>query len=65
MAVYLDGVLDASRSASGKIDVTNSSVFLGQYADGAYSFPGSMDNVRIYSRALSASEILGIYQSGL
>jgi len=63
MIVYLDGQPDGSRPASGKIDVVNSSVFLGQLADGAFPFSGDMDNVRIYNRALTAAEILQLFQS--
>jgi len=63
MSVYLDGSFDGSRSASGKIDIVNASLFLGQQPDGSFPYEGDMDNVRIYNRALTAAEILQLFQS--
>ncbi|OGD52437.1 hypothetical protein A2608_01205 [Candidatus Azambacteria bacterium RIFOXYD1_FULL_44_10] len=34
------------------------------YADSAYQFNGLIDEVRIYNRALSAGEVLNLYNSG-
>lgn len=60
--LYKDGALVAS-SASFKVD--NESSYTGSIGveNGAYYFSGLIDDVRIYNRALSASEIAVIYNA--
>ena len=56
-AIYLDGVLGTSTSTS--IDTLTASrdgVYLGRPSDGNY-FDGMIDDVRLYNRALNATEI--------
>lgn len=55
--IYRDGVLDISRSKSGSIANTNASLTIGN------GFPGSIDDIRIYNRALSAAEVSAIYNA--
>jgi parallel beta-helix repeat protein len=62
---YVNGVLDLNDSISGTISPANN-LFIG--ADGQYDseyFNGSIDEVRLYSRALSPSEVEGLYESNL
>jgi hypothetical protein len=61
--IYVDGALDVSASASGLISQNSYPVCLGQTANapGNYAFDGLIDEVSIYNRALSASEIRAIY----
>ena len=59
--LYIDGFLDASRSAAKVINMSNSASFLmGNgpcYPVHSDFFSGELDEVRIYDRALSACEI--------
>lgn len=58
--LYLDGNLEGS--ATETLTTQSASVLLGIYADlASYPFNGSIDNVQIFNRALSASEILELY----
>jgi hypothetical protein len=64
--LYVDGTLDTSRPATGSIFVTGSSVEIGYNSDapGGNIFNGLIDEVSLYHRALSASEIQAIYLAG-
>jgi RHS repeat-associated protein len=60
MNVYLNGVLDNGNSfgtVSSSQKDSALSVNIGRRASGAYGFPGTIDEVRIYNRALSQAEI--------
>ncbi len=67
--MYLNGVLDTTDTTSIPASINNSSapLWIGAQYDltnsGLY-FPGSIDEVRIYNRALSQSEIADLYQQG-
>ena len=60
--VYVNGQLDATIAASGRINSIPDPVFLG--TEGARYFIGLLDEVAIYNRALSATEIKAIYDAG-
>jgi hypothetical protein len=64
--IYIDGVLDASSSTD--VDWRNScaaqDVRVGRRMDGDNQFNGQIDDIRIYNRALTASEIAGLYAQG-
>ena len=59
--LYVDGVLGGSRAWSGSPGATTTTqqVTLGDYDD---NFPGSLDEVRIYNRALTTAEVQDLYQ---
>jgi hypothetical protein len=58
MSLYIDGTLDVSEAASGCINVNSFSIHIGtDSTPGRQSWFGSIDDVRIYNRALSAIEI--------
>ena len=67
-AIYINGVLDSSDNSpeayTGDIPDT---IRIGSRADGkaAYYFDGTIDDVRIYDRVLSAEEIEALYQAGV
>jgi predicted GH43/DUF377 family glycosyl hydrolase len=63
--LYIDGSLVASTSYSGSIKSDTGPLYIGR--DDGYSryFNGSIDEVAIYSRALSADEILEHYNNGI
>ena len=66
--IYINGVADTvGRAGSGSIPTSGfGRTAIGRSGDdisGAY-FPGIIDDVRIYNRQLSASEVANLYQSG-
>ena len=67
MSIYIDGV-DAGGSYSGSggalAYTSNSGEINGDYWENTF-LPGDIDEVRIYDRALTATEVAGLYQSGL
>ncbi len=66
MKIYIDGVQDPrTKAAPGKIKPSTANLNIGGwYAEGEWSeyFKGIIDEVSIYSRALTAEEILKYYQ---
>ncbi|WP_406113343.1 LamG domain-containing protein [Streptomyces sp. NBC_01014] len=63
--IYIDGTAHATRSATGGItSSTNTPVVVGNCpADSSRRFSGSVDEARIYARALSAAEIDAQYRA--
>jgi hypothetical protein len=65
--LYVDGVLagsNTSLTATGSLSGTTPALYNGIDSDGSSSpLKGSMDDVRIYSRALSAAEVKTLYDS--
>jgi len=59
--IYIDGALDTASPGTGQINISTYDFYIGenQQATGRY-LHGLMDEVRIYSRALADSEILGV-----
>jgi len=55
MYLYVDGDVDAVKTAAGSLKVSTSNVYIG--GNTSRSFNGLIDDVRIYSRALSEAEI--------
>ena len=55
LKLYMDGVLDVQIKAAGPLATGDSPVIIGRLD--TFAFKGSMDDVRIYSRALSAEEV--------
>src|SRR6266542_1810104 len=70
IAFYIDGVLDSSSDSAGGVTRINNatdlkvgrSVCVG--IDGTSPFTGQLDEISIFTRALSGSEIQGIYEAG-
>ncbi len=64
--LYIDGNLDASAEAPGNIRVNDEPVYIGENSQTPNRFwNGLIDDVRIYSYALSAEEISEIAQNAL
>jgi sialidase-1 len=65
LAIWVDGAQVASvASPAGSVSPGRPfKMFVGQRIDGAHHFDGSMDEVRIYKRALTAAEIGSIRTS--
>lgn len=64
--IYVNGVVDNSKSASGNVSDSTGVVSIGRSLDGANPafMNGAIDDVRIYSRTLSENEIRDLYQLG-
>jgi fibronectin type 3 domain-containing protein len=64
LRAYRDGVLITSNASPfGAADADSRTVFLGRHATRAQYFGGAFDDVRIYSRALSDSEVAALAAS--
>jgi hypothetical protein len=59
--LYINGAEAASISQTGSINVTANDLWIGQQSAGGAAYIGLFDEVAIYNRALSASEISDIY----
>jgi len=58
ICLYVDGKLDVSSEATGSVEVNDYNVIVGANAEKpGRNFKGSIDDVRIYSYALSAEEV--------
>lgn len=63
--IYLDGVLTAHNAAADFSSLSNSTTIALPPAGGSVNiFSGLIDDVRIYNRALTASEVLALYRDG-
>jgi len=60
-SIYLNAVLDAQNTNGGEISGDETDVFIGSYLGGGGFFDGIIDDIRIYNRALSESEIKQLY----
>lgn len=66
LALYVDGVLADSTAASGAISTNNFLWTIGRNADASSGhFAGRVDEVKIYSTALSANEVEAEYDAGV
>lgn len=65
--IYMDGALDASGTMSGGLPYNGTHACkIGQYGYGAAGYPAAtLDEVLMYNRPLTATEIYGVYESGL
>lgn len=65
VTLYVDGKLEKSTTALTTISTATNAITIGKDATTTNDlFSGVMDTVRLYSRALTASEILANYQAG-
>ena len=62
LRIYINGSLDTSRTISTVIASNNINLGLGSQPDGTGMFQGQIDDARIYTYALSASEVLALTQ---
>lgn len=62
--LYVNGRLDSSLSASGPVRRTTQPIRIGSDGAGTYAFQGSIDEVSLYGRALSAAEVQAAFEIG-
>jgi hypothetical protein len=61
---YINGVLTGERAESDPIGI-GGNIYIGRVLSGSFRyFPGVIDDIRIYNRALSAEEITALYRMG-
>jgi prepilin-type N-terminal cleavage/methylation domain-containing protein len=63
VSLYIDGVLNNSAQSSAPPSKTNA-INISAYGGGGYHMAGLIDDIRIYNRVLSASEIAAMYAGG-
>ncbi|OGS34324.1 MAG: hypothetical protein A2474_07610, partial [Elusimicrobia bacterium RIFOXYC2_FULL_34_12] len=64
--LYINGELQGTTSASGNIDNHGTTLCIGKDGgSGGNNFSGIIDEVKIYNRALTASEVLAEYNSAI
>lgn len=64
ICLYADGKLDISSTASGTIKVNDQPVYIGENSEQSNRFwNGLIDDVRLYSYAMSEDEIAAITQN--
>ncbi len=62
--LYINGILKASSTTiTGNLVTNTSPLKIGLDQTGANPFAGSIDDIKIYGRALSSTEVLDLYQS--
>lgn len=59
--LYIDGVLSASGTIAATLNTADSKLVIGQKVDLSSPFNGSIDEVRVWNRALSSTEIASKY----
>jgi hypothetical protein len=64
MKLYIDGALDNSLAYVGGIPTSNDDLIIGGYYSTDFLSDSKIDDVRIYNRALSASEVKQLYTAG-
>ncbi|MFA6320225.1 MAG: LamG domain-containing protein, partial [archaeon] len=65
MYLYENGLLVASNNYSIPISVTTETLKLGCYYSTGFCFNGSVDDVAMWSRALTATEVSDLYRKGV
>ena len=59
--IYIDGVLDVTSPGTGQINISTYDLYIGENSQATGRFlHGLLDEMRIYSRALTETEILGV-----
>jgi hypothetical protein len=61
LSLYVDGLLVRSQAKSGSINYESKPLYIGTSATNSFYMKGKVDDVRIYSRALSAQEVNDLY----
>ena len=64
LRLYVNGALDGSMAVTGPIITSTDPLLIGGSVPGPWNFNGRVDELSLYGRALSATEIAGIYNAG-
>src|SRR5207247_3884013 len=55
--IYINGNLENTVTYSAAVNVNNDPLYIGMYYSTSYGIPATIDDVRVYNRALSSAEI--------
>jgi hypothetical protein len=61
LKLYVNGILKETKPLTGTMTNYGQNVLIGKYNNLSGYLPGIIDNVRIYNRAISATEIQILY----
>ena len=61
---YINGTQVLSQAVALQLSTRNADIYVGAYPTGVFPLDGKVDELSIYNRALSASEVLAIFQAG-
>lgn len=69
LSIYVDGLLDATAPGPKKINVGSPAVFQAGSSvcsglDGTVNLTGQLDEIQLYNKALTATQINGLYEAG-
>ena len=62
--IYINGSLDATGSTKVKASANFSAFTFGARSGGSFAFDGQLDQIAIFNRALSSTEVSALYNSG-
>jgi hypothetical protein len=62
--LYVNGLVSSSVAVTGPVVTTTGPLKFAGYGFGPWTLPGRVDEVSLYNRALSGTEIQAIYQAG-
>jgi hypothetical protein len=65
LTLYVNGAVAGTTAFTGAIPANTLTLHLGADSTGASLFDGAIDEARIYNRALSAANILALYNESL
>jgi len=65
MKIFINGNSDQSHHIDGTNNNTGSILHIGKTPDGTAYFNGLLDDLRIYNRTLTNSEVQAVYNLGL
>lgn len=61
--IYVNGALDTTTATTGAMDATSTDVLIGALTTSTELYSGYIDSAKIYSQALTASQVLGNYNA--
>lgn len=62
--IYINGSLDATGSTKIQASANSSNYVFGARSGGSFAFDGQLDQIAIFNRALSSTEVSALYNSG-
>ncbi len=65
MCVYVDGNLEATGTGNTNVLNASASLLFGQIESGGSHFNGSLDEIKIYNRALGSNEVSALFYNGV
>ncbi len=64
LRIYINGILDGTSSGNQLLTTTLSPLTIGNQTNGVLTFPGYIDEVSLWNRSLSTTEVLNNYKRG-